>query len=320
MNEDALEPALVEAPDEETGARRPTALARGPSGDELIRADPFTRYLAEIRRYPLLSREQEQAFAEAFYVGGDVEAGRKLVTGNLRLVVKLALEYRRAWAQVLDLVQEGNIGLAEAVKRFDPYRGVRFSSFARYWIRALILQFILKNFRLVSFANTRAGRKLFFRLEKERQRLMHQYGEASPRLLAEALDVDESDVVAADLFRQPALSLTGPRGGGDEGRNLDEMLPSGDRDIEEQVGRAELMDTVESKMQAFFETLEDERERAIWRERLVADDPAALAELGERYGVSRERIRQIEARLKERLKLFLTQELGPELRLDFARD
>jgi len=320
VNEDALEPALVEAPDEETGARRPTALARGPSGDELIRADPFTRYLAEIRRYPLLSREQEQAFAEAFYVGGDVEAGRKLVTGNLRLVVKLALEYRRAWAQVLDLVQEGNIGLAEAVKRFDPYRGVRFSSFARYWIRALILQFILKNFRLVSFANTRAGRKLFFRLEKERQRLMHQYGEASPRLLAEALDVDESDVVAADLFRQPALSLTGPRGGGDEGRNLDEMLPSGDRDIEEQVGRAELMDTVESKMQAFFETLEDERERAIWRERLVADDPAALAELGERYGVSRERIRQIEARLKERLKLFLTQELGPELRLDFARD
>jgi len=320
VNEDALEPALVEAPDEETGARRPTALARGPSGDELIRADPFTRYLAEIRRYPLLSREQEQAFAEAFYVGGDVEAGRKLVTGNLRLVVKLALEYRRAWAQVLDLVQEGNIGLAEAVKRFDPYRGVRFSSFARYWIRALILQFILKNFRLVSFANTRAGRKLFFRLEKERQRLMHQHGEASPRLLAEALDVDESDVVAADLFRQPALSLTGPRGGGDEGRNLDEILPSGDRDIEEQVGRAELMDTVESKMQAFFETLEDERERAIWRERLVADDPAALAELGERYGVSRERIRQIEARLKERLKLFLTQELGPELRLDFARD
>jgi RNA polymerase sigma-32 factor len=235
-------------------------------------------------------------------------------------VVKLALEYRRAWAQVMDLVQEGNIGLAEAVKRFDPYRGVRFSSFARYWIRALILQFILKNFRLVSFANTRAGRKLFFRLEKERQRLMHQHGEASPRLLADALDVDESDVVAADLFRQPALSLTGPRGGGDEGRSLDEMLPSGDRDIEDQVGRAELMDTVEAKMQAFYETLEDERERAIWRERLVAEDPAALAELGERYGVSRERIRQIEARLKDRLKLFLTQELGPELQLDFARD
>jgi len=320
VNEDALEPALVEPPDEETDAPRATALTRGPSGDELLRADAFTRYLAEIRRYPLLSREQEQTLAEAFYVDGDVEAGRKLVTGNLRLVVKLALEYRRAWAQVMDLVQEGNIGLAEAVKRFDPYRGVRFSSFARYWIRALILQFILKNFRLVSFANTRAGRKLFFRLEKERQRLMHLHGEASPRLLADALDVDESDVVAADLFRQPALSLTGPRGGGDEGRSLDETLASGDRDIEDQVGRAELMDTVEAKMQAFYETLEDERERAIWRERLVAEDPAALAELGERYGVSRERIRQIEARLKERLKQFLTQELGPELQLDFAKD
>lgn len=315
LNEEAFEPAVVE-PEE---ASRPTALTRGPSSDELLRADSFTRYLSEIRRYPLLTREQEQHFAEAFYVGGDVEAGRKLVTGNLRLVVKIALEYRRAWAQVMDLVQEGNIGLAEAVKRFDPYRGVRFSSFARYWIRALILQFILKNFRLVSFANTRAGRKLFFRLEKERQRLMQTHGEATPRLLAESLQVDESDVVAAEGFRQPALSLTAPRGQ-DEGRSLSETLDSGEANIEEQVGRAELMDTVEEKMQAFFDQLEDERERVIWKERLVAEEPAALADLGERFGVSRERIRQIEARLKERLKTFLTQELGPDLHLDFARD
>ena len=116
------------------------------------------------------------------------------------------MEYRRAWVNVMDLIQEGNIGLAEAVKRFDPYRGVRFSSFSRYWIRALILQFILKNFRMISFANTRAGRKLFFRLEKERARLLHEYGEATPKMLAENLDVSEDDVVAATLLRQPTLS------------------------------------------------------------------------------------------------------------------
>ncbi len=319
MTQEAFDPALAEPLEvEEERTPRSTALTRGPTSDELIRADAFTRYLSEIRRYPLLTREQEQSFAEAFYVDGDVEAGRKLVTGNLRLVVKMALEYRRAWAQVMDLVQEGNIGLAEAVKRFDPYRGVRFSSFARYWIRALILQFILKNFRLVSFANTRAGRKLFFRLEKERQRLMHLHGEATPRLLAESLDVAESDVIAADVFRQPALSLTAPRGGEEGGRSLSDTLSSGEPDLEEQIGRAELMDTVEAKMQAFYETLEDERERAIWTERLVAEDPAALADLGARYGVSRERIRQIEARLKDRLKNFLTEALGPDLQLDFS--
>ena len=143
----------------------------GSSSNELLQTDELTRYLREIRKYPLLSREEESELAELFFEESDSKAAKKLVTGNLRLVVKIAMEYRRTWVNVMDLIQEGNIGLAEAVKRFDPYRGVRFSSFARYWIRALILQFILKNFRMISFANTRAGRKLFFRLEKEKTAL-----------------------------------------------------------------------------------------------------------------------------------------------------
>ena len=184
-----------------------------------------SRYLAEIRRYPLLTRDEESKYAQAYAKTGNQAAGRKLVTGNLRLVVKIAMEYRRAWVNVLDLIQEGNIGLAEAVKRFDPYRGA-FSSFARYWIRALILQFILKNFRMISFANTRAGRKLFFRLEKERARLMQEYGEATPKMLAENLDVSEDDVVAATLLRQPVLSLTSPRrASDDDGRSLADSIP-----------------------------------------------------------------------------------------------
>ena len=296
-----------------------TAIARRATSDELVKADAYTRYLSEIRRYPLLSREEEQVAAEAFYTHGDVEAGRRLVTGNLRLVVKIALDYKRAWAQVMDLVQEGNIGLSEAVKRFDPSRGVRFSSFARYWIRALILQFILKNFRMVSFANTRAGRKLFFRLEKERRRLMQSESEVTTKMLADALDVDESEVIAAETFKQQPLSLTGPRGGDDE-RSLSDMLASDEIGVESAVGRAELMSAVDENMRAFFEQLTDERERVIWRERLVAEEPVALADLGERFGISRERIRQIESRIKDRLRDFLTDKnrLGPGFQLDFT--
>jgi RNA polymerase sigma-32 factor len=183
----------------------------------------------------------------------------------------------------------------------------------------MILQYILKNFRLVSFANTRAGRKLFFRLEKERARMLQETGEATPRLLAESLDVSEEDVVAAQAARLPALSLTGPRSpGDDESRSLGETIASGEAGIDEEVARHRLLATVDEKMHAFYETLTDERDKAVWMERLVSDEPKALAELGDRFGVSRERIRQIEARLKKRLKDYLTQELGPDIRLDFG--
>ena len=295
-----------------------TPLARTDSTD-LLKADELTRYLSEIRRYPLLTRDEENEAARAFYEDGDVDAAKRLVTGNLRLVVKISMEYRRAWVSAMDLIQEGNIGLSEAVKRFDPYRGVRFSSFARYWIRALILQFILKNFRMVSFANTRAGRKLFFRLEKERHKLMQLTGEATPRQLAENLEVTEDDIVRATQMRKQSLSLTAPRAG-DEGRTLDEVLPDRGVDVEARVVHGDLMATVDEKMRAFAAELESDREQAIWSERMVAEDPVALAELGDRFGVSRERVRQIEARMKTRLREYLTRELGDEIVLDFTMD
>ena len=233
----------------------------------------------------MLTLDEENQYARAYFEDGDKSAGQKLVTGNLRLVVKLALEYRRAWANVMDLVQEGNIGLAEAVKRFDPYRGVRFSSFARYWIRALILQFILKNFRLISFANTRAGRKLFFRLEQERARLLQAFGEATPKQLAENLDVSEEDVATATLLRKPTLSLTAPKGASDDGgRTLGDTIADGGVDVEGEVVQSTLMETVDEKMKAFASQLTDEREQIIWSKRLVNEDPVALAVLGKEFG------------------------------------
>ena len=286
------------------------------SSTDLLAADELTRYLAEIRRYPLLTRDDELKYATDYFESGSKASARKLVTGNLRLVVKIAMEYRRAWVNVLDLIQEGNIGLAEAVKRFDPYRGVRFSSFARYWIRALILQFILKNFRMISFANTRAGRKLFFKLEKERARLINEFGEATPKMLADNLDVSEDDIVAATLL-QPTLSLTAPVVQAMMISAFGDVIADDETDVEFQVVQSELMQTVDVHMKAFAQTLTDERERALWQERLIAEDPISLAALGERFEVSRERIRQVEARLKKRLKDYLTEQLGDSLHLDF---
>lgn len=291
--------------------------ARRPSTSELLIADELSRYLSEVRRYPLLERREEQRLSEQYYEDGDREAAKQLVTGNLRLVVKIARQYRRAWVNIMDLIQEGNIGLGEAVKRFDPYRGVRFSSFARYWIRALILQFILKNFRMISFANTRAGRKLFFRLEKEKARLMALYGEATTAQLALALEVSEEDVESAILLNQPMLSLDMPRfqGEGDNGDTLAGMIKDDGELLDDGYANQEFRDILNGHIQAFGDSITDEREITIWRERLLNDEPVALSTLGERFDVSRERVRQIEQRIKKRLKDHLSEVMGSEITL-----
>ncbi len=281
--------------------------------------DLLSYYLAQVRRYPLLDPEQERKFAVAFYENGDRRAAEALVTANLRLVIKIAFQYHRQWANVLDLIQEGNVGLVEALRRYDPYREIRFSSYAQYWIRAMILRFLLDNFRLVRLGSTRAGRKLFFQLQKERDRLLQEGINASPKLLAERLGVTEADVNAVDQhMRAPALSLHGPAGDDEGGRTLAEVVPERSTpDAESQTSSSELGAIVKDKLATFAATLTDEREQQIWRSRMVAADPVSLSELGENFGVSKERIRQVEARIKKRLKEYLEQELGDEIAFEF---
>jgi RNA polymerase sigma-32 factor len=289
----------------------PTSLAR--SGDLL------GHYLAEVRRHPLLEPEEEKALALRYLETGDPEAAERLVTANLRLVVKLAFQYHRQWSNVLDLIQEGNVGLVEALSRYDPYRGIRFSSYAQYWIRAMILRFLMDNYRMVRLGSTRHGRKLFFQLNRERERLTRELGaRPSTARLAEALDVPESEVVRVDQhMAAPALSLHAPVGA-EDGRALAEVVEDDTGlDPEEATSGAELGAVVAEQLALFASQIDDERERAIWYRRLTAQEPASLSELGDEFEVSKERVRQVEARLKRRLKTWLTEALGDEIAFEF---
>jgi len=271
-----------------------------------------------VRQYPLLKPEEEKELAIRYVEEGDQDAAQRLVTANLRLVVKLAFQYHRQWASVLDLIQEGNVGLVEALSRYDPYRGIRFSSYAQYWIRAMILRFLMDNYRSVRLGSTRHGRKLFFQLQKERDRLIESGVQPSTLALAKALNVPEKEVIDVDRhLSAPALSLHAPAGG-QEGRALSEAVA--DRaaaNPEERASELELGGQVKTHLSAFATTLRDEREHAIWHERLTSADPLSLSELGQRFGVSKERVRQLEVRLKKRLKSHLVREMGDEIDFDF---
>ena len=277
------------------------------NGDEttaLVRYDPLQRYLSEIRRYPLLSRDEEHKLAVRYKEEDDLDAAYRLVTGNLRLVVMVAREYQRAFRNLLDLVQEGNIGLMEAVKNFDPYRGVRFPSYAVWWIRAYIIRFIMNNWRLVKIGTTQAQRKLFFNLQKEKDRLEAEGFRPGPKLLAQRLDVKESEVVEMEQrLSSRDLSVDAPVERGEDTTMLD-FLPSQEANAEDTFAAAESRDFISQKIREFGGTLSG-KDRVIFDERLMADEPLTLQEIGDRYGISRERVRQIEERLKKRLKAHL---------------
>ncbi len=283
----------------------------------LVPFDPLQRYLQEIRRYPLLTREEEHELAVRYQRDRDVEAAYRLVTGNLRLVVMVAREYQRSFRTLLDLIQEGNIGLMEAVKNFDPYRGVRFPSYAVWWIRAFIIRYVMNNWRMVKLGTTQAQRKLFFNLQKEKDRLEAEGFVAGPKLLAERLDVKEREIVEMEQrLGASDLSVDMPLKEGEEGTLLD-VLKSHAATAEDQLADAEFRTRLAEKIREFSATLRD-KDEVIFQQRLLAEEPLTLQEIGDRYGISRERVRQIESRLKRRLKAFLQAELADLRGLDLA--
>ena len=281
----------------------------------LVPADSLQRYLAEIRRIPVLTREEEHELAVRWHEGGDRTAAVRLVTANLRLVVMIAREYQRAVHSLLDLVQEGNVGLLEAVKSFDPYRGVRFPSYAVWWVRAYIIRYIMNNWRMVKLGTTQAQRKLFFNLQKERERLEREGISAEPRLIAQRLGVKEKEVVEMEQrLGGRDVSVNAPLAEGEEATLLD-FLPSSAQTAET-VADEEYHRLVRTKAADFKKTLGG-KELVIYERRLEAlmrdEDPPTLQEIGNEYGITRERVRQIEARLKRKLGQYLREQI-PDLK------
>lgn len=282
--------------------------AKSAERDRALVADPVQRYLNEVRNHEVLTRDEEQELAQAYSESGSEDLERRLVNANLRLVVKLALEYQASRAGMLDLIQEGNVGLIHAVRKFDPDKGIRLASYAQWWIRAYILKYLMDNHKLVKVGTTQAQRKLFYNLRKERDKLRRQGLVPTPSLLARALQVRESEIVEMGIrMSGRESSIDAPLQDGENG-TLADVLPADSPMLDDVLAANQERATVLRELDAFSSTLEG-RDVTIWQQRIIAESPDTLQELGEQFGVSRERARQLEARIKSRLAKFLGQRL-----------
>jgi RNA polymerase sigma-32 factor len=300
---------LVEEDDaSDTGSDAGTRAAESAA---LGKHDPLQIYLREVQRHALLTPDEEHSLATKYATTQDVQAAARMVTANLRLVVKIAYEYRRAYKNIMDLIQEGNIGLMQAVKKFDPNRGVKLSSYSAWWIRAYILRFIINNWRLVKLGTTQAQRKLFFNLNKEKARLSAMGIDPTPAEIAQRLGVEESEAMEMDRrLSSGEMSLDAPIGD-NEGRPVSriELLPSATMGPDALVADEQVRLMLSEKLDNFRKTLKG-KDIDIFDRRLVAEEPLTLQELGDQFGISRERVRQLEARLTMNLKTYLKAEFG----------
>ena len=272
----------------------------------------FDRYLKEIGQYELLSRDEMEQLSILVRENNDKNAAYRLVSANLRLVVKIAMDFQKFWMQnFMDLVQEGNIGLLKAVRKFDPYKGVKFSYYATYWIRAYILKFLMNNWRLVKLGTTQAQRKLFFSLNKEKKALEAQGYVAKPSVLAERLNVKKSDVLEMDnRMSNEEISLESPVRQESESQKKDFLAGDGPG-IEDILSNRDMKKRIQSLLKELNGT-HNEKEKMILERRLLTDDPLTLQKISEQFGISRERIRQIESNLLKKLRKYI-EETDPEM-------
>jgi RNA polymerase sigma-32 factor len=277
-----------------------------PSTDLKVQ-DPLTLYLKEISKHKLLTIEEEKELTAELLKTGDIEIAKKLVLANLRLVVKIALEYKNSYKNVMDLIQEGNIGLMKAVSKYDPSKGAKLSYYASWWIRSYILKFILDNFRLVKIGTTQEQKKLFYNLLKEKQRLMNLGITPDVKLLSENLGVSEKAVVEMDqrLGSGQEVSLDKPLDE-DGGRHVLSDLISNDHDsLDDQLSDLQNLEILKENLESFVKGLKP-RDQEIFKKRLLSEVPESLQSIADQYGVSRERIRQVEERLIDQLKIYMS--------------
>ena len=281
-----------------------------PKERSIVPYDPLQAYLLEIKQFRLLTREEEKELATRVIEQNDEKAAHRLITSNLRLVVKIAMDFHRYWTKnLLDLIQEGNLGLLQAVRKFDPCRGIKFSYYASFWIKAYMLKFIMDNWKLVKIGTTQSQRKLFFNLAKERDKLIAQGFTPEPRLLAERLDVREEEVVEmSQRLGGWEISLSSPVGD-DSRESYGALLPDPGKGVDEQLSEYESRKLFSSKIKEFRKTLSG-KEADIFDNRIIAEKPLTLRELGDKYHISRERVRQIQEKIIKNIKKWLKEEIA----------
>jgi len=284
---------------------------------EITRYDPLRRYLAEIGRFTPLSREEEHTLAIHYHETGDRETAYKLVTSNLKLVVKIAMIYHKVYRNLLDLIQEGNLGLIQAVKRFDPYRGTRLPTYAAWWIKAYILKFLLDNSRMVKIGTTNARRKILMNLNKEKRELESKGIVPTSQILADNLGVDVKELRDVEQGMSGSdISLDAPVGTEDNDMRYIDTLRLMEQDVDEKIAQGEFRDILERRFAEFAKTL-NEREREILTRRLIADDPETLQQIADRYGISREAVRVAEKKVVSKIKQYMIEAFGDVREIEF---
>ena len=275
----------------------------------LIPSTALNRYLAEVRRYPFLSKEEEIQLFHEYRVQGNREAAVKLILANLRVSIAIASEYAHTGADQMDLIQEGNVGLMQAIKKFDVARNVRFYAYAAWWVRAFILRYLLNSHRLVKIGTTQEQRKLFYNLRKEKAKLERLGFVPDAKLIADRLQVRERDVVEMDQrLGGWELSLDQPINPEDGESTFLDLLPAQTPAIDESLAEDQLRILFRQKLGEFSKTL-NEREEDILRNRLLSENPLTLEELGKKYSITKERSRQLEAKIIKKLREFMKSEL-----------
>lgn len=277
--------------------------------------DGLTLYLREISKFPMLKPDEEVMLAKRVKEHGDSDAAFRLVSSHLRLVVRIAMDFQRRWMQnVLDLIQEGNVGLVRAAHKFDSEKGIKFSYYAAFWIKAYILKFIMDNWRMVKIGTTQTQRKLFYNLNKERQKLIAQGFDPDNKTLAENLGVSEDNIVEMTQRMEGGdVSLDMPLNDESNASRMD-FLPALGPGTEESLASDQLAGILRDELEKILPML-SEKERDILQNRLLSDDPATLREIGAKYNITRERVRQIETRLLQKLHTHLSKEID-----DFSED
>ena len=317
LDEEPIEPEIIDPSEEEIVEISPPPEVpprvapedhHPTSSTAVVPVTALQQYLAEVRLHPYLTKEEELRLFHEYKVQGSREAAVKLIMANLRVSISIAAEYLHTGADHMDLIQEGNVGLMHAIKKFDPSKNVRFYAYAAWWSRAYILRYLLNNYRLVKIGTTQDQRKLFYNLKKEKAKLEREGFAPDTKLLADRLNVRERDVIEmGQRLGNWELSLDQPLGEDQEGSLLD-VLPSQQVPADEQLAQTQLQTLFRAKLAEFVKTL-DERDEDILRNRILSETPLTLDDLGAKYSISKERTRQLEVRIIKRLRDYIKKDI-----------